>query len=138
MGGGLYTYDEEIGGVPVWFLQDDYGEMTIGYGFVGDFLFFGSSTDIVRLAVEGRDSPLSDNTLFKTATEPLQRNLRGRVYVDVEQGLTNVYRAMDDFDKEAFNTDVRPYVDSIRAVAIGTKPMNDKGVLEGSLFVCTE
>lgn len=138
MAGGVYAYDDRVDGVPVWFLQDDYGEVIIGYGFVDDFIFFASSREMVELAVEGRASPLSDCRLFQTAVRHLPGKLRGHAYVDVERALTTIYRTMDDFDRGEFNEQIRPYVESIRAVSMGTKPMNNKGVLEGALFVCTD
>lgn len=138
MGGGVYTYADEIDGVPVSFLEDEYGEVTIGYGFVEDFLFLGSSREIVELAIAGRESPLSDSRLFQTAVQQLPGKVRGHGYVNVEDVLTTIYRAMDDFDREQFNEQTRAYVESVRAVSIGTKPMNKNGILEGALFVCTE
>jgi hypothetical protein len=135
---GVYLQPEEIDGVPVWLLQDDYAETAIGYGFVDDFLFFGSSANMVRLAIEGSDSALSDSRLFQTASRHLPNGVRGSTYVDVEQGLMTLYRAMDEFEKEDFNEEVRPYVGSIRAVTMGTTPMDKRGVLKGTLFVCTE
>lgn len=138
MGSGVYLQSDEIDGVPVWLLQDDYAEMIIGYGFVDNFLFFGSSTRMVQLAIEGREAPLSDSRLFQATSRHLPKGVRGSTYVNVEQGLMTIYRTMDEFEKAEFNEEVRPYVDSVRAVTIGTTPMDKRGVLKGTLFVCTE
>jgi hypothetical protein len=134
----IYLYQDEINRVPVWLLEDRYEGTTLGYGFMGDFLFIGTSRDMIRLATPAENSSLADNELFRAAVKPLPGKSRGYVYVNVQQSVRTAYQAMDDHAREEFNTTARPYMESIRAISMAAEPMDKKGVLRGVLFVHTE
>lgn len=110
----------------------------LGYGFVENVLFIGTSEEMLELAAKGADSPLAANELFQATVKPLPADSRGYAYVDVEQSVRIISRTLGDDERGAFNTTIRPYLESVRAIGMAAGPMDENGLLRGVLFVRTE
>lgn len=93
---------------------------------------------MLHLAAEAEDFALAENRLFQAAMNPLPADSRGYVYVDVQQSIRTISKALDDEYKDEFNATIRPYIESICAISMATEPMDENGVLRGVLFVHTE
>ena len=134
----LQLDEDEIDRVPVWLAEDENAGITIGYGFVEDYVFVGTSRNMIRLAVEARDAPLADNPAFRKAVKPLPQDNRGYLYVDVRELVDTLYREMDDDDQENFDATIRPYIESILSISNAAQSMDRHGVVRGVLFVQTD
>jgi hypothetical protein len=136
--GSFDLHEEEINEVPVWLLENRHDHTTFGYGFRGDYLFIGSSENMIELAAKAEDSPLAKSEVFEAAVRPLPLESLGYVYVDVQQGVEIAYEAMDDTAQEEFDDAVRRYIESIQAISMATEPMDANGNLRGVVFVHTK
>ena len=136
--GYLDFYQDEVNRVPVWFLGDEEADVAVGYGFVKDYLFIGTSKNVIELATDTGGSALADSKRFQTAVKPLPGGSSGYVYVDVQQSVEVIYRTLDDYDRDEFDENIRPYIESLLAISLATEPMDNNGVLGGALFVYTE
>jgi len=133
--GNISWADETFGGVKFSTLSDLYGDVTLGYGQVGDFMVFGSSTRMLSTAADAARSPLSKDVVFKAATTPLPAKNGGYVYVNIEQLVDLIYRNMSSSEKQDFNRNVQPYIENVRAIAAASQPGGKDGVMRGSVFV---
>jgi hypothetical protein len=124
-----------FGGVKFTTLADRSSNVTLGYGQVGDFMVFGSSTRMLSVSADAVRSPLSKDALFKAATAPLPAKNGGYVYVNIEQFVDLVYRNMSSSAKQDFNRNVQPYIENVRAIAAASQPGGKDGVMRGSVFV---
>jgi len=128
--------DETIAGSNFRTFTDPYADITLGYGFVGDFVVLGSSRLVLNSLANASGFPLAKDDIFKEASAPLPKKNSGYVYLDMT-GLVNLfYRQMSNSDKRDFDRDVRPYIGTVRAVTMATQPAGSKNdTLHGSLFV---
>jgi len=133
--GNISWADETFGGVKFSTLSDLQGDVTLGYGQVGDFMVFGSSTRILSTAVDAVRAPLSKDADFKEATAPLPVKNGGYAYVNIERFVDLIYRNMSSYEKQDFNRNVQPYVENVRAIAAASQPGGKDGVMRGSVFV---
>jgi hypothetical protein len=133
--GNVSWSDETFGGVKFSTLSDLSGDVTLGYGQVGDFMVFGSSTNILSAAAETARLPLSKDAAFKAATASLPTKNSGYMYVNVQELLDLIYRNMSSYEKQDFNQNVRPYTENVRAVAAASQPGGKDGVIRGSVFL---
>jgi hypothetical protein len=129
-------YPDEINRVQVWLLEDPYYDTALGYGFIKNDLFIATSRYMLELAAEG--TRLSDNRVFKATIRQLPRQSTGYIYVDVQGAIAALYREMDDWEQDNFDESIRPYVESVVAIGMASKPMTDDGLREGVLFVYTD
>ena len=131
--GGFRT--QEIGGVKMQIIEDEYSGGVIGYGFVSDFLVIGTSWDALEAAVGAWEYSLSKDATFKKVTSPLPDKNSGYFYLDVEQALEIIHDALSPYDQEQFDQNVRPFLDPIRAVALATRQSAKGEMRQGTLFI---
>jgi hypothetical protein len=132
---GVDFHPDELGGVPVWLIEDEGAEITVGYGFIEDFAFVGSSLNMIELAVDS--ASLSESALFTRVIRQLPGKNRGYLYLDVVRGIEMFYDTMDVYDQDRFDEEIRPHVESIRAIGVASEPMAPSGTVRGVLFVDT-
>ena len=82
------------------------------------------------------DGPANSARFF--GPEGLTIDDQGYIYVDVQRGIETLYEMMDDYDRENFDEEIRPYVESILSIGLASKPMTREGILGGVLFVHTD
>jgi len=128
--------DETIAGSSFRTLTDPYADITLGYGFVGDFVVMGSSRQILNSLANASDFPLTKDAIFKEASASLPEKNSSYIYLDVTALVNLFYRQMSNSDKQNFDRDVRPYIATVRAVTMATQAAGSKDdTLHGSLFV---
>jgi hypothetical protein len=132
----VYMYKDEFNNRDVWLLESRHNEVEVGYGFIGDTLFIGSSRHTLRAASQTGDDHLSENQLFQSTVSVLPES-RGVIYVDVQEMIQAYYPMMSTREKELFNRDIRPYIESIQAIAMTTGDLDGEGWLHGTLFMYT-
>jgi hypothetical protein len=135
--GGADLRRKEIDGVTFTLLEDPWAEWSLGYGLVDDVLVIGTSPGVLRAVVRGRDEPLSAEKTFQAAIESLPAQASSYFFLDVQEGIRIAYRVMDEYDRKAFNRDLRPYLEPIRAISLGTESVDKDGVARGTLFLYT-
>ncbi len=134
--GGERFMDETIAGFGFRTITDPYADITLGYGFVGDFVVIGSSRLALNELANASGSPLAKNATFREAIAPLPEKNSGYVYLDMAGLVDLFYRQMSDTDRRDFNRDVRPYVGTVRAVSMAAQSSGNKDdALRGSLFM---
>jgi hypothetical protein len=130
---GIEIVQDEFNNIEVWQL-DASGELELGYGFIDDTLFIGSSRYALRMAANADANPLSRVNAYIHSTEPLMDN-RGLFYFNAEEAIQLIYRNLSTYEQGSFDKDVRPYIDSIQSVAISTGPLNKDNWLHGTIFI---
>lgn len=127
-------YEEEINRVPVWLLEDNADDATLGYGVLGNNVFIGTSYDILRAATLAQNSSLSDSRRFKVTTDPLPRQQRNLLYIDIQQSLRVLERVGE---LEAIGDEEWDLVRSVEALSLSVEPLDAQGNLHGVLFLMT-
>jgi hypothetical protein len=75
--------------------------------------------------------------MFKATIKPLSNNASSYFFLDAQEVIRTAYRMMDDWEREDFSRDVRPYLEPIQAISLGAEPMDRKGLARGTLFIYT-
>lgn len=136
-GSGLDLYQERTNNIDTVYLEDSYGNMTLGYGFIQDVLFVGTSANMLELAARGPSQPLAANPIFQAAMDPLPED-RGSYYFDVAEIMRMYYNLLSEGERQDFNQNVRPYVDSIQSIGVSTGELKKQDWLYGSVFINTK
>jgi hypothetical protein len=134
-GEGVTLGQEQIDGTTFALLQDPDGGITLGYGLKDDLLIIGSSLEMLRTAMQGRDQSLSDNDTFRTAVSQLSDRAASYLFVDVDKAVRLIYEVMGTAEKADFDENVRPYLEPLRAISMGAEPTDKEGISRGTLFL---
>jgi hypothetical protein len=131
--GDVVFYQDEMDRIPVWFLEEVSGE-SVGFGFLDETLFLGTSRDVLRTAVRAGRVSLANRELFQAATRPLSDQGSSYLYLDVTIGLRLLDRLLADNGLRE-HEELRPYLEQMRAISAVTTPMDQAGVVQGVVYV---
>lgn len=137
LGVGFSLQEHTFGSVPVWLVGEPNQEMTIGFGFIQDVLFIGTSSQALQWAAQGPQEPLADDPLFKAAVVHLPES-RGLSYINVADLVGLFYNLLNESEQQDFNETIQPRIDSIQSIAITSGELNDDDWMLGTLFMNLE
>jgi hypothetical protein len=110
---------------------------SLAYGFVDDFLVIGSSPAAVEAALKGEDDPLSETSLFRETLTRLPNEARGYLFADAESIIDAILEAGSSSDRDYYERELKPYLESLQAVGFSLGSMDDGGLVRGTLVVLT-
>lgn len=135
--GSIIVRRQEIEGTTFMLLEDPWQEWVFGYGFVDDVLVIATSPEVLRAMLRDESRSLADEDMFKAAIKPLSNKASSYFFLDAQEVIRTAYRMMDEWGKEDFDREVRPYLEPIQAVSMSVEPMDRKGMARGTLFIYT-
>ena len=110
---------------------------TLAYGFVDDFLVIGSSPAAVDAALEGQDDPLAGASLYQEALRRLPGKARGYLFADAEAIIDAVLKAVSRSDRDTYERDLEPYLESLEGLGFSLGSMDEDGLVRGTFVVLT-
>ncbi|MGQ9626331.1 MAG: DUF3352 domain-containing protein [Anaerolineae bacterium] len=127
-----------ISGVKMHTLSVPSENITLGYGFIEDFLAIGTSRQILRQAVEAPDHPIKEMEELQAAIEPLPAHNTGYIYLDIQKTFELITRTMPPSERLDFQREVLPYVQPFRAFSSANMVMEEGKIMYGRLFILIE
>jgi hypothetical protein len=126
-----------INDVEMQVLMDPYTEeIILGYGFTDEHLVIGFTEDALEAAVDDDIRSIADDETFKRVQKHLPSKTGGYFYVNIEAIWRLAYNSMSEYDKEAFNEEIRPFLGPIRAIGVAASPPDpEKGIGQSTLFI---
>ncbi len=135
---GMSLDEKKIQGVKMQILTEVSSGQVFGYGFVGDFLVFGSSENMLSEAVGAQAEPLADDGNFKKVIAPLLAENSGYLYLDIEKTIELVDQVMPPSALKDFDEEARPFLELIKAFSATTGYVAEENVAKGMLFFWIE
>ncbi len=135
---GMSLEEKKIQGVKMQILTEVSSGQVFGYGFVGDFLVFGSSENMLSEAVGAQAEALADDGNFKKVIAPLLAENSGYLYLDIEKTIELVDQVMPPSALKDFDEEARPFLELIKAFSATTGYVAEENVAKGMLFFWIE
>ncbi|HFD38635.1 MAG TPA: DUF3352 domain-containing protein [Anaerolineae bacterium] len=129
---------QEIGDTTFTMLEESWSGLSLGYGFVDDVLVLGTSAETLQEVAQTRDESLAATKTFQAALDPLPNKSSSYLFLNVPKAIRLASKMMDEDERAEFNRDLRPYLDPIQALSLGTEAMDRNGMMRGTLYLYTK
>jgi hypothetical protein len=134
----LDFYEDSINRVPFWVVEDRWTNRALGFGFLEDTLILADSYEALRRVTRTGQNTLADAPLYQQATKSLPAGSRSHFYIDVQQAMHIMESSMDTAELRQYEREIRPYLQSIRAISGAMQHMDSNGTMHGAIYVVTD
>lgn len=132
---GLFEETTRFGDVEMQTATDPGSGITLGYGFVGDYLVIALSQDTLEAMATASDDPLADQPAFRVSQKALPAKNHGILYVDVQELVRSLTRDMASWQREDFEQNVAPLLDPIVSISATSLPADRDGFQHSVVFL---
>lgn len=120
---------QTIGGVEMNVFIDDYNQKVMGgYGFYNDYFLLAYPGDAIEVVTSASQNPLANSNNFKAVQNRLPTQNYGYFYADIDRARQLIEKEMDDYDREEYEKNVRPFLEPAHALGVAA---NNEGVGQG-------
>ena len=128
--------DETIDGVQVRGFTDFFsGTFQGGYGFHNNYFFAAYLEDSIKAFAGASQDSMTTSPNFSAVQARLPQNNYGYLYLDIDRLQTMGESQLSDFEREDYETNVRPFIEPIHAAgAAANADATGEGVSKGSFF----
>lgn len=105
-----------------------------GYGFWDNYFIAGYPGDALKVAFSATNDSIANSLHFKSVSDRLPKENYGYFYVDLDAVKRLVEREMSEFEREEYESNVRPFTEPLRAFGLASsRPKDD--VQTATLFL---
>jgi len=135
-GEGLPLEPQTIQGIEMKGLAGPDGQFQGGYGFYKDYFLLAYQEDAVKALNSAGQNSLSSSANFKAVQSHLPASNYGYFYTDLDQLQRLAEGQLSDFEREDYETNVRPFIEPVHAFGAATSTVGvEQGLSKGVFFI---
>ncbi len=132
---GVVFSTKKVNGVDMQVVQGlELQGVTVGYGFLDNYVVIGSSEEVLSAAVDGKKSPLAKDAEFQKTVKPLPQPHTGVLYISLAKVIELVRPLLSKSDLITFQKDVEPLLKPFKAISAAASVPKD-GTQSGTWFI---